>query len=326
MVNILKKTKKIPKRSFSQKIKVLALGIIVVFITLEIALRFAGLVFFRMQEYRNRVSLRNKSSYRIVCLGESTTAMGGVNSYPTQLEEILNQRSIGVKFSVLNLGIPASNTAAILGELEDNLRSYNPDMVISMMGANDKGEYVPYKEGLAGNKVNLTKVFKTYKLARFLWFYVVSKNSAGKSANNADIADVINQDQPATRKEVEAAARKLYGEASPGLYFLNLANDYFIQKRYGEAAECYKKVIGLGFQDRIVKISSHGGVYYSLGECYEKLGRYKDAEVAYQKLIKERPDLGYAKLEKVYEQEGQVQLAKEYSEKAKAFRGCPARS
>ena len=83
-------------------------------ILLEMGLRVGGFIFSSLQEYRNISSIKKKSEYRIMCLGESTTAIGGEDSYPSQLEEILNERNIGIRFSVINKGIPGANTTAIL--------------------------------------------------------------------------------------------------------------------------------------------------------------------------------------------------------------------
>lgn len=62
------------------------------------SLRLGGLVFTSLQEHRNYLSVKQKGAYRILCLGESTTA----GQYTAFLEEILNQRNIGIKFSVID--------------------------------------------------------------------------------------------------------------------------------------------------------------------------------------------------------------------------------
>ena len=56
----------------------------------ELGLRLGGVVFLSLQEYRNVRSIMGKGEYRIMCIGESTTAFGGEDSYPAQLEKILN--------------------------------------------------------------------------------------------------------------------------------------------------------------------------------------------------------------------------------------------
>ncbi|MFA5373979.1 MAG: hypothetical protein WC354_07360, partial [Candidatus Omnitrophota bacterium] len=99
-------------------------------ILFELGLRLAGFTVLSWQERRNKASIRQKGTYRIMCIGESSTAFGGIYSYPSQLQDILNQSKIGVKFSVINKGVPGTNTAAILGSLESDIAAYRPDMVI----------------------------------------------------------------------------------------------------------------------------------------------------------------------------------------------------
>jgi tetratricopeptide (TPR) repeat protein len=143
-----------------QKMFLAAGGIVLSFLFVEGALRFGGFVFLRLQEYRNTISLRHRGGYRIMCVGESTTALGGRDSYPSQLEEILNQRNPGMKFSVINKGIPASNVGAILSQAEENLNRFNPDMVVAMMGINDC--YMQKKNGTVpiGNGFRIVSLFR----------------------------------------------------------------------------------------------------------------------------------------------------------------------
>jgi len=85
------------------------------------------------------MSLRAGDTCRVLCLGESTTALGGKHSYPRQLEAILNEKSPEVKFAVVNRGLPGVDTDHILAELRQNLDAYRPHVVVTMMGINDEG-------------------------------------------------------------------------------------------------------------------------------------------------------------------------------------------
>lgn len=83
-----------------KKVIFTVLGAFLCLVLLEIGLRIGGIAFLSLQRYRNKIYVKQKDTYRILCLGESTTVWGGKNSYPSQLEEILNQRDIGIKFKV----------------------------------------------------------------------------------------------------------------------------------------------------------------------------------------------------------------------------------
>ncbi len=77
------------------------------------------------------------SEIRILCIGESTTAFGLDESYPSQLKALLTKTFPQKKFTVINKGVPGINTKGILQQIDSLLRDYNPHMVIAMMGIND---------------------------------------------------------------------------------------------------------------------------------------------------------------------------------------------
>jgi len=85
-----------------QKIGLSASAVFIILASLELILQASGLIILSVQEHRNRISLKQKATYRIMCLGESTTMSGGTTSYPSQLEEILNQNYAKIKFSVID--------------------------------------------------------------------------------------------------------------------------------------------------------------------------------------------------------------------------------
>ena len=123
-----------------QRVALVVFGLLLAVVLLEAGLRIAGLVFLSVQERRNELSLRDGRTYRVLCIGESTTALGGEDSYPSQLERSLNARGKGVSFSVINRGLPAVTTDVIVGHLEENLARYGPDVVVAMMGINDPAD------------------------------------------------------------------------------------------------------------------------------------------------------------------------------------------
>ena len=151
------------KNVFRRFILILA-GLLLAVILLEAGLRIGGFIFLALQEHENRKVLRHKNTCRIVCFGESTTALGGRYSYPSQLEDILNQRDIGISFSVINKGVPAGDTTGVLSMLEDTLDEYRPDIVITMIGVND-GDNIVMQE-YNHNVLMRLRSFRIYKLIK----------------------------------------------------------------------------------------------------------------------------------------------------------------
>ncbi|MFH0984776.1 MAG: tetratricopeptide repeat protein [Candidatus Omnitrophota bacterium] len=122
------------------------------------------------QESQNLRSLR-AHGYRILCLGESTTA----GTYPSFLEEELNRRGQGIPFSVIDKGIPSTNTDVILAQLEANLDKYKPDLVVTMMGINDQGKHMPPEVKSSSRFVRWLFSLRVVKLVRSLGLHLTEK-------------------------------------------------------------------------------------------------------------------------------------------------------
>jgi len=126
------------RASTRQRAGFVGLGLLLGVGLLEIGLRLGGLVLERGQDARNRAALHRGGDVRVLCIGESTTALGGATSYPRLLEQHLNAMSAGPVFRVINGGRAATVTDRILERLGPMLDRYEPDIVVAMMGINDR--------------------------------------------------------------------------------------------------------------------------------------------------------------------------------------------
>ena len=79
--------------SFNEKILLYGLAILFSLFLIEIGLRTAGFLQVYIQDRHNRIAFNQRPSYVVLCIGESTTYIGGENSYPSQLEKILKADS-----------------------------------------------------------------------------------------------------------------------------------------------------------------------------------------------------------------------------------------
>ncbi len=82
---------------------------------------------------------RAGASVRILAVGDSHTygsSIAGEQSYPAQLQRLLDERAPG-RFSVINLGIPGMSTTQVRRRLPANLARYAPDIVLVWCGANN---------------------------------------------------------------------------------------------------------------------------------------------------------------------------------------------
>ncbi len=264
-----------------------------------------------IQEHSNRASISKKGTYRIMCLGESTTA----GQYPLFLEEILNQRNIGIKFSVIDKGIIGTSTAAILSMLESDLETYHPDMVITMMGINDMGPHLPY-EAISDSKfINFLKSFRTYKLSRLLWLHIVTKLKDSKQPKpllqRVELQQVYAEDKDAPSSEALLKFSKAI-ELNPKneWAYIELGKLYQNKGRFSEAEELFKKAIELD--------PKNDYVYFGLGDSYQNMGRLFEAEELFRKAIELKPtnDWAYLGLGRLYKSKGRFSEAEELFKRA----------
>jgi lysophospholipase L1-like esterase len=77
---------------------------------------------------------------RVLCLGDSNTyglRLPRNEAYPQQLEALWNERVKTPKLEVLNLGFPGTNSSRLVRDLPRLLETFDPDIVIVMVGVND---------------------------------------------------------------------------------------------------------------------------------------------------------------------------------------------
>ena len=92
--------------------------------------------------FRNREFPLKKpaETYRIVCIGDSTTFGFGVDwneAWPHRLEELLNARSSGSRIEVINAGVPGYTSFQGLQYAKQLLPELQPDLVVVTFGNND---------------------------------------------------------------------------------------------------------------------------------------------------------------------------------------------
>lgn len=83
---------------------------------------------------RERQAPKPKDTYRIICLGDSTTAN---EDWVRFLEGLLNQNSPATKFEVWNCGVTGYNLIQYCRALQEKWLKYDPDMVIIGFCLND---------------------------------------------------------------------------------------------------------------------------------------------------------------------------------------------
>ena len=302
-----------------------------------------------MQEYRNKQTLKQKGAYRILCLGESTTA----GQYPAFLEESLNRRNTGIKFSVIDKGIGGATTADILGRLEYNIDKYRPDMVITMMGINDWGEHIPYEAATTSKSTLFFRSFRTYKLARLLWLHILTKAKEIRLYKPKKDRQHSGGIFPGIRLKEAYAESVSTEDRFREAIALNPKNDdvyvklgwfYRNQGNFSQAEGAFKKAIelnpkddpayfGLGwlyehqsklsqgediFKKAVELNPKNANAYFALGRVYQLQGKFSQAEETFRKAIELNPkdDHTYFELGRVYQLQGKFSQAEDLFKKA----------
>ena len=168
-------------KSVKESVIAVLLGLVFTLVLLEVVLRVLGGTILLTQENINRRGFAKGDAYRIMCIGESTTAdIGRGYSYPRQLGEILNNRVSGMRFSVINKGQPSGNTQSIMAALEKDLDIYKPDMVVAMMGINDPEIVTGHEAEGTKKDIRLRDKIKILRLADFLSKDILLKRKVEK--------------------------------------------------------------------------------------------------------------------------------------------------
>lgn len=289
------------KMTTRQKISLVIIGLFAGIVLLEIGLRTAGGIFLYCQERANIASLEGKGDYVILCLGESTT----FNMYPRQLERVLNERIDDLKISVIDKGVPGIHTTHILSRLEGYLDAYRPDLVIAMMGVNDRentkvfvrppeddrpASEIRTREENPGNSLANLRV---YKLAQLLYQQVRHTFTSVDQRSSFIRRHDLSADPKVPSASVQEADGLMVQDSFVKQdcdYFLQLGEGYSDNEEPEKAVAAYKGAAALRPEDI--------ELLRGLAERIRALEVYPEAEAIYRQILEvnSRDYLAYVEL------------------------------
>ena len=151
--------------------KHLTITLVFFVITVEIIMRLIGWVLMRPQHEANKIFPPDAHAFRILTLGESTTADhfvdGKDNSWPRQLEKKMNEKYGDESVRVFNGGIGAVTTDRLVANLEGQVEKFNPHLVIMMVGINDD-YYLESKSDFNSKRKSFFYSIKVVKLYKWI--------------------------------------------------------------------------------------------------------------------------------------------------------------
>jgi tetratricopeptide (TPR) repeat protein len=277
--------------SLTGKVGLALMGIFLFLVLLELFLRFCGLVITGLQEYRNRESICRQGDIRIICIGESTTAGTIHDSYPAQLEKILNDRGLDLKVSVINKGVSAISTHYLLRHIEENIARYNPSIVIAMMGINDSSDFVKFGLNSRENQAFYQRL-QIFKMVNLLWQHIVIKyktldQSSRVPESSTDFVQrgfaYICQDGDLLKAQ-EYFERALADDQNNIDARLKLAYCLQMQGRFSRAVKTYYSVIKMAYSP-----DATYAAWIGIGICARQFQSCEKARVFFRKAIAVNP-------------------------------------
>ncbi len=288
-----------------RKIALVLAGTLAGLLLAEGALRAGGFVYSARQEARNQRSLADGGEYRILCVGESTTAMGGDYAYPHQLERILDARELGVDVAVINEGIPGTTSAHIVATFPDMIRRYQPQMVVAMIGINDPRDH---GEGCApGPLVSWLHDLRLYKAVTRPW-PVLSRRPLPKDNQGAMIEAENELDAVSARKQERALLKRLRANPDDFAASADMARLLIRTGRHDDALQ--------RLEDAMPRAGDHAGLLAVRADLAWAMNDARGAEAWYDRALAAEPGHAEASLElgRIAQHQGRRQRAQQLLE------------
>lgn len=223
--------------------------IIIYLLSLELILQITGLFLSLKIKKQN---LTKGDDFNILCIGDSFTYGLGApseESYPKQLERILNKAYPQRRIKVINLGVPGYNSSQCFKILKEKFDFYNPKIVLVMSGMNNcwnfiDSSYFRIKQFRYKNPLNFKMKFidallcklKTYKLIKITFLNLMDRLKSSQLQRYRYL--------PLPKKEFQMPLRsdELIGLLKEGL-------KYFEEGKYDLSEVYYREALELAPDD-----------------------------------------------------------------------------
>ena len=215
------------------------LGLAVALAALELGLRtYAAL------QYRPGHELDSSASAKIICAGDSFTYGLGASArgkdYPGQLNELF--RKTGGKYSVVNAGVPGTNSALMLRRLPQTLEDSRPAAVIIMSGSNNNWN-LQSAWGLEDSPLKAKMKSALFRLSIYKFCSYASRNlhrganpvqskAAARPGEDEALAALTNRDFAKAETLYSARIAK---DRTDGYAWAGLSSTYFAQDKNKQA-------------------------------------------------------------------------------------------
>lgn len=275
----------------AKKIALIILGILIMAF-FELSLYFTGRIFIFVRGLDLRLH-KGEFTNHIVCMGDSHTFGVGAsskNSYPEQLETLLNLNNPKKVFRVENLGIPGDSTKHQIQRLANYLIKNDVDIVIFLTGRNNYYEIKIYKnKSFLSNIITRIQKLRIYKVMQ----YVLCKFVKIENGEN------INAPMDSTKyenylKEQLLKAKSLCEKDNSKLLLLSYynSNDVFIEEFAKQSGILYFNLYKKFFE--AIPLENINNLVSKDRSHMNQYGYKIFTELLYEQMFLHREDLGLA--------------------------------
>ena len=233
------------------KNSLLALISVLLFLALtEASLHLLGLLLLRPQEAKNQIQSDGEANFRILALGESTTAdyftseEGG--AWPRRLEKKLNK--LGIKARVFNAAIGGTSSPLLVARAPDLIEKFHPNLVITMMGINDNPYLIAQEQQRAFawiQKTHLMKIFHLTIGGSYRKRCELSKNGISHEIASLQKKFISEHPHPNGELALNWITHEIPSDEQRALFLTGLADFFFTKKNFLLANELSAKAFYL---------------------------------------------------------------------------------
>jgi tetratricopeptide (TPR) repeat protein len=219
-------------------------------------------------------------------VGDSVTFGLGAprtQSYPAQLERLLNAKESKRTYTVINRGRPGQNTAQLLETLEGDIREVEPDIVLILTGGANLWNYWGYQAYRQRGKYlswmhdQLYRI-RLYKLVKLLCLNIPSKTQRKEPNKHASI-QALEPDEETIDLSDESIATAHKTRSSETYWKIGRA--YMEKGDYDQALNW--------FQEGISMDPTFSRNYEAIGWLYNEQKLYKQALYWFKKALEISP-------------------------------------
>lgn len=232
------------------KWKMVFLGFLGAFLIAEAILQLFSFVL--NQNGHHSMPLKHqKGELRIMCIGESTTQLGFAYSYPRTLERMLRKKFKNRSIYVINEGVSGSSTEEILRDLPKKIKIHHPNVIITMLGFNDKwklNKKIYYPKYLKNTEIKILKLIGM-ALVNFQYEKQIEERKQLENVSNAnswpkilELMDLkgnlfkVKADESWDENQILLKKNQLGEEGTNGIKYMNM-------QRFDLAINFFKKEI-----------------------------------------------------------------------------------